>query len=217
MTTSTKRAAKTRAWTCPRCGPVDDVLHGADELLHCLECDAIVEGLSPEELRPQVNPWRTPFKPASVVDRDLKPGNVPGAHAARASDRATEKIVAKEDDPRWGRCETCGQDKWLLRKNPATCSKCHRQAFPSKRPARGPSTSPREAFASPRAVEGPREDEGQERLGRECRATEGVSRALHGLSRESAFRVLRAAFALLELDGPQDDAPRALLPGPRAR
>lgn len=34
-------------YRCPACGPVRDVLHGSDERLHCLECDAPVDAALP--------------------------------------------------------------------------------------------------------------------------------------------------------------------------
>ncbi len=38
-------------WSCPKCGPVSDALYGDDEVFHCssLECDRVVEILTPEE------------------------------------------------------------------------------------------------------------------------------------------------------------------------
>lgn len=46
------------SYACKKCGPGIDVLHGADERMHCSECDAVVTILTKAERVAAVNDWR---------------------------------------------------------------------------------------------------------------------------------------------------------------
>lgn len=77
-------------WTCPRCGPVQEILNGAGDNVHCLECDSLVKyNRMPTPARKQ---GRLPaLPPTPVVTPDLDEQVRRDREHRRASDAATRQ------------------------------------------------------------------------------------------------------------------------------
>lgn len=117
-----------------------------------------------------------------------------------------EESMPRDKKSRTGKCEECGETKWLLSKSPDYCKGC----FHKK------NQLPSRALSDPGALAAPKQrrprkkkEEEPDALAREVRATEAVARELSGLPPGSVRRVLR--FALDHVAEATRTNPRLLL------
>lgn len=123
---------------------------------------------------------RPSMKGSSIRSKKPKP-------TERSESMGVETKVAKHltSAARRGTCGECGNERWLLSKEPPRCSSCHRQ----KAVTEGRPYKPR----SPRKGKPPKGSTALvvDDLAREVQAIEQAARALDGLGPEAAGRVLR--------------------------
>lgn len=114
-----------------------------------------------------------------------KRGRVVKKRRTRVSEKneAKSEAARKAAKDRIGTCSTCGQEKYILRKEPPTCTACYK-ASPDYKP------KPKKPRKKPRKKK-PAEAEAPDKIGLEVRAIEACARALEGLDPDQIERVLR--------------------------
>lgn len=147
--------------------------------------------------------------------------------------------AGERNDPRFGKCGKCGVRKWLLRKDPPTCTSCHHEERkarrgageasaravdpraaapessdrPGARPGSGVAREP--GGSAPAAPLGPTPSARRAALKREAEAVDVIAGSLLELDEEACRRVLAHALEFVGLgSGKARRGAPLLLPGP---